>query len=82
MPSIHDSISIAFTLQKVSCKNDAAIHFEKKEIGKITTQQLLKTFQTNIFSFFWITKYALTYLSQGSSIINSASVTAYLAVEC
>ncbi len=57
--------------------NNAAIHFENKEFGLITTQQLLKTFQTNIFSFFWITKYALKHLSPGSSIINSSSVTAY-----
>ncbi len=57
--------------------NNAAIQFESKTLGEITSEQLLKTFSTNIFSFFWLSKAALTYLKRGSSIINTASVTAY-----
>lgn len=57
--------------------NNAALHFENKSFEKITTRELLKTFQTNIFSIFWITKACLPYLKKGSCIINSASVTAY-----
>lgn len=57
--------------------NNAALHWESKSIGDITTEQLTKTFQNNFFSYFWITKYAMPYLKKGSSIINTASVTAY-----
>ncbi|MES2514315.1 MAG: SDR family oxidoreductase [Bacteroidota bacterium] len=57
--------------------NNAAIHYESKGIEDITTPHLLKTFQTNIFSFFWITKNALPFMKQGSAIINTTSVTAY-----
>jgi len=57
--------------------NNAGLHFEHKKFTDITTNQLLKTFETNIFSFFWFTKYALPYLKKGSCIINTASVTAY-----
>lgn len=57
--------------------NNAAIHYEKDGLEEIDSPQLLKTFQTNIFSFFWITKYALKHLAKGSAIINSTSVTAY-----
>jgi NAD(P)-dependent dehydrogenase (short-subunit alcohol dehydrogenase family) len=57
--------------------NNAAIHYESKSLQDISTAQLLKTFQTNIFSMFWITKAALPHMSTGSSIINTTSVTAY-----
>lgn len=57
--------------------NNAGIHYERKELKDISTEQLLKTFQTNIFSFFWITKNALSYMKKGSAIINTTSVTAY-----
>ncbi|MES2775485.1 MAG: SDR family oxidoreductase [Bacteroidota bacterium] len=57
--------------------NNAAIHYEAKSLGELTTDNLLKTFQTNIFSFFWVTKYALAHMKEGGSIINSSSVTAY-----
>jgi NAD(P)-dependent dehydrogenase (short-subunit alcohol dehydrogenase family) len=57
--------------------NNAATHYQQKSLADISTRQLLKTFQTNIFSFFWITKAALPYMRPGSSIINTTSVTAY-----
>ncbi len=57
--------------------NNAAIHYEVKGPEEISTEQLLKTFSTNIFSYFWITKAALPFMKEGSSIINSSSVTAY-----
>lgn len=57
--------------------NNAALHFENKDLRKISTTSLRKTFDTNIISFFWITKAAMPYLKKGSCIINSSSVTAY-----
>lgn len=57
--------------------NNAALHYETKSINDITTAKLRKTFETNIFSMFWITKAALQYMKAGTSIINSSSVTAY-----
>ncbi len=57
--------------------NNAAVHYESKSLEEISSKQLLETFSTNIFSFFWITKYALKHMKKGSSIVNSTSVTAY-----
>lgn len=57
--------------------NNAAIHYEAKSLGEISTEQLMKTFSTNIFSYFWVTKAALPSMKVNSSIINTASVTAY-----
>lgn len=57
--------------------NNAATQTEQKTLEDISTEQLRETFETNIFSQFWITKYALPHLQQGASIINTTSVTAY-----
>jgi NAD(P)-dependent dehydrogenase (short-subunit alcohol dehydrogenase family) len=57
--------------------NNAALHYENKELNELTDVELLHTFRTNIFSFFWITKAALPHLRKGSCIINTSSVTAY-----
>lgn len=57
--------------------NNAGLHWEAASIEKISSEQLLKTFHSNFFSYFWITKYAMPFLKKGSCIINTASVTAY-----
>jgi NAD(P)-dependent dehydrogenase (short-subunit alcohol dehydrogenase family) len=57
--------------------NNAAEQHPQASIEDITSEQLEKTFRTNIFSFFYLTKAALPFLASGSSIINTASVTAY-----
>ena len=57
--------------------NNAAIHFESESLEAISGPQLLKTFSTNVFSMFWITSAALANMRDGSSIINTTSVTAY-----
>ncbi|KAJ3038677.1 hypothetical protein HDV00_000426 [Rhizophlyctis rosea] len=57
--------------------NNAAVQYIQKDIRQISTEQLEKTFKTNIFSMFWLTKYALDHLQKGSTIINTTSVTAY-----
>lgn len=57
--------------------NNAAEQHPQPGIEKITSEQLERTFRTNVFSYFYMTKAALPYLKQGSSIINTASITAY-----
>ncbi|WP_411345830.1 SDR family oxidoreductase [Paenibacillus sp. WLX1005] len=57
--------------------NNAAEQHVQKSIEDISAEQLERTFRTNIFGMFFITKAAMPYLKQGASIINSTSVTAY-----
>lgn len=57
--------------------NNAAEQHPQQKFEDITAQQLEQTFRTNIFSMFHFTKAALPYLKSGSSIVNTASVTAY-----
>jgi len=57
--------------------NNAAVHYENESLTELSTKELMKTFSTNLFSQFWITKAALPHMKKGSSIINSSSVTAY-----
>jgi NAD(P)-dependent dehydrogenase (short-subunit alcohol dehydrogenase family) len=57
--------------------NNAAVQYEQKDIQDITAQQWEYTFRVNIFSYFYLSKYAAPYLKEGSSIINTTSVNAY-----
>ncbi|MBD2596736.1 SDR family oxidoreductase [Nostoc spongiaeforme FACHB-130] len=57
--------------------NNAAEQHPQKSIEDITKEQLERTFRTNIFSMFYLTKAALKHLKKGSAIINTTSVTAY-----
>jgi NAD(P)-dependent dehydrogenase (short-subunit alcohol dehydrogenase family) len=57
--------------------NNAAEQFPQESVEDISTEQLERTFRSNIFSMFYMTKAALPHLKEGSSIINTASITAY-----
>ena len=57
--------------------NNAAEEHEQNGIEDITEEQLQRTFKTNIFSMFYITKAALPHLKENSCIINTTSITAY-----
>ncbi len=57
--------------------NNHGVQFHQKSIMDITKKQLMNTFQTNIISFFDMTKAVLPHLSAGSSIINTTSDTAF-----
>jgi NAD(P)-dependent dehydrogenase (short-subunit alcohol dehydrogenase family) len=57
--------------------NNAAEQHPQKSIERISKKQLERTFRTNIFSFFFLTKAAIRHLKKGSAIINTTSVTAY-----
>jgi NAD(P)-dependent dehydrogenase (short-subunit alcohol dehydrogenase family) len=57
--------------------NNAAEQHPQDSIEKISAEQLERTFRTNIFAMFFMTKAALPQLKPGSTIVNTASVTAY-----
>jgi len=57
--------------------NNAAEQHVQNRLEDISAEQLEKTFRTNIFSMFYITKAALAHLKKGASIINTSSITAY-----
>jgi NAD(P)-dependent dehydrogenase (short-subunit alcohol dehydrogenase family) len=57
--------------------NNAAEQHPQDSIENITAEQLERTFRTNIFGMFFMTKAALPHLKEGSAIINTTSVTAY-----
>jgi NAD(P)-dependent dehydrogenase (short-subunit alcohol dehydrogenase family) len=57
--------------------NNAAVQYPQESIEKISAEQLERTFRTNIFSFFYLSKAVVPHLKKGSVIINSTSVTAY-----
>jgi len=57
--------------------NNAAEQHPQESIEKLSATQLERTFRTNIFSFFFMTKTAMKHLKKGAVIINTTSVTAY-----
>lgn len=57
--------------------NNAAMQFPKNKLKEISAKQLHKTFKTNIYSFFYVSRAALKHLQKGDCIINTSSVTAY-----
>nr|KYP71241.1 Glucose and ribitol dehydrogenase isogeny 1 [Cajanus cajan] len=57
--------------------NNAAEQYESDSLEEIDEARLERVFRTNIFSYFFMTKHALRHMKEGSSIINTTSVTAY-----
>jgi NAD(P)-dependent dehydrogenase (short-subunit alcohol dehydrogenase family) len=57
--------------------NNAAEQHETEDFRKIDGRQIERTFRTNVFSFFFMTKHALGHMKKGASVINTTSVTAY-----
>jgi len=58
--------------------NNAAEQHVEEEFVKIEEEQLLQTFKTNIYSYFFLTQEALPHIEKvKGTIINTASVTAY-----
>lgn len=57
--------------------NNAGTHFNADTPTEITSENMKKTFETNVYPLFYLTNEAIPHLSKGDSIINTSSVTAY-----
>lgn len=57
--------------------NNAGKQVYIENIEDLSSEQFQKTFTTNVFAMFWITKAALPYMPEGASIINTTSIQSY-----
>lgn len=57
--------------------NNAGTQEPKKDIEKISNDQLIRTFSVNIFPYFYFVQEVQPYMKEGDCIVNTASVTAY-----
>ena len=57
--------------------NNAGEQHPDKDIRDITPEQLQRTFQTNIYSMFYLVQAARPHLKEGAAIVNCTSVTMY-----
>lgn len=57
--------------------NNAAEQHAAEDLTEISEAQLERTFRTNVFGMFFLTKAALPHMPDGAAIVNTASVTAY-----
>jgi len=55
--------------------NNAAYQHHQSSIEDITDEQFERTFQTNIFGYFYMARAALKYLRKGGAIVNTGSIT-------
>ena len=57
--------------------NNAGEQHPDKDVTDITVEQLQRTFQTNIYSMFYLVQAARPHLKEGAAIVNCTSVTMY-----
>lgn len=55
--------------------NNAAFQQHQDSLEEVTDEQWDRTFKTNIYGYFYMTKAALPHLEKGSAIINTGSIT-------
>ncbi|KAJ9642398.1 hypothetical protein H2199_004778 [Coniosporium tulheliwenetii] len=58
--------------------NNAAFQMMKQDIKDLPEEQWIKTFNTNIHPYFYLAKYTLPHMKKGDTIINNASINAYI----
>lgn len=57
--------------------NNAAEQHPQESLEEITADQVERTFRTNVFAMFHVTRAALPHLGRGATILNTTSVTAH-----
>lgn len=57
--------------------NNAAVQYECQDIKQLPDDQFDKTFKTNVYGTFYMTKAAMNYLKSGGCIINTSSIVAF-----
>jgi NAD(P)-dependent dehydrogenase (short-subunit alcohol dehydrogenase family) len=57
--------------------NNAAYQSAHERIEDFSSDELLRTFETNVFAMFWLCRAALGRMQPGSAIINTASIQAF-----
>ncbi|HEX8509786.1 MAG TPA: glucose 1-dehydrogenase [Propionibacteriaceae bacterium] len=57
--------------------NNAGMQQHVEALEDLSDEQFDKTFKTNVYAMFWVTKAALPHLKPGSAIINTSSIQAY-----
>lgn len=57
--------------------NNCGVQFPQASILDISYEQMLYTYEVNVFSFFMLTKACLIHMQAGASIINTTSIAAY-----
>jgi NAD(P)-dependent dehydrogenase (short-subunit alcohol dehydrogenase family) len=57
--------------------NNAGEQHVRSDFRQVSSEQMEKTFRTNIFAYFYMTQAALDHLGEGTAIINTTSITAY-----
>ena len=55
--------------------NNAAFQQHQETIDDVTEEQWDRTFKTNIYGYFYMTKAALAHMEEGSAIVNTGSIT-------
>ncbi len=55
--------------------NNAAFQQHQKSLEDVTLEQWDRTFKTNIYGYFYMTKAALPHLKEGAAIVNCGSIT-------
>jgi NAD(P)-dependent dehydrogenase (short-subunit alcohol dehydrogenase family) len=55
--------------------NNAAFQQHQESLEEVTEEQWDRTFKTNIYGYFYMTKAALPHLEEGSAIVNTGSIT-------
>jgi NAD(P)-dependent dehydrogenase (short-subunit alcohol dehydrogenase family) len=61
--------------------NNAGVGYMQNSIEDVSLEQLKETFEVNIFSYFNLIKEALPYLKEESTIVNTASSSAFIGME-
>ena len=57
--------------------NNAGRQLSVENIAEVTTEQFDRTFKTNVYAMFWLSKKALPHMPPGATIINTTSIQAY-----